>query len=93
MEPRKGSGLVTKEALKKANELTEKIEELEDFMFWCSGRREGFRRYPAAVVKVKRSWCGSIESREYKMPERLQEKVTQCIEEELDLLKAERDSL
>lgn len=84
---------MTAEALKKANELTKKINELEDFMFWCSGRREGFRRYPAAAVKVKRRWCGGIESKEYEMPERLQEKVVQCIQEELDLLETERDSL
>ena len=38
---------MTEEAFKKAERIKENIDELEDFMFWCSGRREGGRKIPA----------------------------------------------
>jgi len=73
------------EELNKANDLSKQIEELENFMFWCSGKREGLRKYKAAVVKMKRKWLGGVESREYSVPERLQDKVVEAMEEELVL--------
>jgi len=81
------------DTLKRANELTLQIKELEDFMFWCSGKREGFRTYPMAVIGIKRRWHGGISSKEYEVTRRLQEKLVACIQEELDLLNAERDNL
>lgn len=84
---------MTEETLKKAISLTKEIDTLECFMFWCSGKRTGLRRYPAALMKIKRSSLGGIESKEYELPARLQEKICDCIQEELDLLKAERNKL
>lgn len=84
---------MTADTLKKANELRKEIERLEDFMFWCSGMRDGFRFYPAAIVKIKRKWCSGIEAKEYAMSTRLQEKVGQCVEEELELLKQELNKM
>ena len=81
------------EELNKANDLSKQIKELEDFMFWCSGKREGFRKYPAAVVAMKRKWHGGVESQEYSMPERLQDKVIETIEGELAMLREELEAI
>ncbi|PYG86721.1 hypothetical protein LY28_02747 [Ruminiclostridium sufflavum DSM 19573] len=89
----KGCGAMTNETLIKAIELTESINELEDFMFWCSGKREVFRFYPASIIKIKRRWWCGVDSKEYELPKRLQEKIAEYIQEELNLLRAERDNL
>ena len=80
-------------ALKRAKELEEEIGRLEDFMFWCSGKRKGLREYPVAIVKLKRKWLGGVKSTEYDLPERLQKCVSECVEEELKLLKKELEEL
>ena len=81
------------ENLKRANELEAKIKELESFMFWCSGKRDGLRKYPVAILKLKRKWYGGVESKEYGLPIRLQERVSECVEEELKLLKHELEEV
>ena len=84
---------MTEEEYKKAKELIKQKEELEGFMFWCSGMREVFRFYPAAIICLKRSWYGAIESREYKLSERLQKRIAEAVEEEITLLNAEIEEL
>lgn len=80
---------MTEETYKKAGELLEEVRKLENFMFWCSGKREGSRKYKAQIVKLKRKWCGGVESEEYDLTERLQRKICQCVEEEIETLKKE----
>lgn len=84
---------MTEEAFKKAESLREKIDELEEFMFWCSGKREGARKMPARVVVLKRKWTGGMKSKEFYIPERLQQKICDCVEEELEELRKELESL
>lgn len=84
---------MTDKVLEKANKLTDKINNLENFMFWCSGKREGLRKYPVSVIKIKRKWFGGVEKREYEVSMRLQEKISNCMQEELDLLKSEFEGL
>lgn len=80
---------MTEKTLIKANELQQKIDCLENFMFWCSGRRDGSRTYPVAIMKLKRKWYGGVESKEYDVSARLRDKISKCVEDELELLKQE----
>ncbi|MDL2250471.1 hypothetical protein LJC51_07460 [Lachnospiraceae bacterium OttesenSCG-928-J05] len=84
---------MTKNEFEKAKELIKQKEELESFMFWCSGMREGFRFYPAAIICLKRRWYGAIESSEYKLSERLQKRIAEVVEEEITLINAEIEEL
>lgn len=80
-------------ALNRAKELESEIGGLEDFMFWCSGRREGLRKYPNVVAILRRKCFGGIDRREYDLSKRLQERIFDCVEEELNLLKKELEEL
>lgn len=84
---------MTEEALKKAKRIKENIDELEDFMFWCSGRREGERKIPARIIVLKRKMIAGLRSEEFNLSERLQEKICDCVEEELKELRKELESL
>ena len=84
---------MTNEAFKEAASLRDKISNLENFMFWCSGKRDIGRKYSASVIKLKRNWVGGVESKEYELPERLQKQISNCVQAELDLLNAELDNL
>lgn len=84
---------MTEEALKKAERIKEKIDELEDFMFWCSGRREGGRKIPARIVVLKRKMIGGLKSKEFNISDRLQQRICNCVEEELEELRKELESL
>lgn len=84
---------MTDEQYKKAKELRTQISELEGFMFWCSGKRDIGRRYPTALIAIKRKWFGGVTSEEYNLTSRLQEQIVQCIENELDMLQKELSDL
>jgi hypothetical protein len=84
---------MTDEQYKRAVEIKREINKLESFMFWCSGKREGGRRYPTALIAIKRKWLGGVKSEEYDLPDRLQEQIIQCIENELDILNTELKEL
>lgn len=84
---------MTEETFKKAESLREKIDILEDFMFWCSEKREGGRKIPARIVVLKRKWIGGMKSKDFYIPERLQQKICDCVEEELEELRKELESL
>ena len=84
---------MTDEQYKKALELKREINKLEDFMFWCSGKRDTGRRYPTALIAIKRKWLGGVKSQEYDLPGRLQEEIVQCIENELNMLQTELSDL
>ena len=84
---------MTEKTYKKAGELLEKIRKLENFMFWCSGKREGARKYKWVIVKLKRKWCGGVREEEFELTERLKEKICQCVEEEIKKKKKELDEL
>lgn len=84
---------MTEEAFKKAERIKENIDELEDFMFWCSGRREGERKIPARIIVLKRKMIGGLKSKEFTISERLQQRICDCVEEELKELRKELESL
>lgn len=84
---------MTEKTYKKAGELLEKIRTLKNFMFWCSGRSGGGRKYKWVIVKLKRKWCGGVSEEEFDITDRLKEKICQCVEEEIELLKKELDEL
>lgn len=84
---------MTDEQYKRAVEIKREVNKLEDFMFWCSGKREGGRRYPTALIAIKRKWLGGVKSEEYSLSDRLQEEIVKCIENELDTMKTELKEL
>lgn len=84
---------MTEGTYRKAGELLEKIRKLESFMWWCSGKREGGRKYRCAIVKLKRKWCGGVSEEEFELTDRLKMKICQCVEEEIELLKKELEEL
>ncbi len=84
---------MTEKTYKKAGELLEKIRKLESFMFWCSGKREGARKYKWVIVKLKRKWCGGVSEEEFDLTDRLKVRICQCVEEEIELLKKELEDL
>lgn len=84
---------MTEEAFKKAERIKENIDELEDFMFWCSGRREGERKIPAIIIVLKRRMIAGLKSKEFTLPERLQQRICDCVEVELEELRKELESL
>ncbi|HJA66961.1 hypothetical protein [Dialister invisus] len=84
---------MTEEAFKKAERIKENIDELEDFMFWCSGRREGERKIPARIIVLKRKMIAGLKSKEFTLPERLQQRICDCVEEELKELRKELENL
>lgn len=84
---------MTEEAFKRAEQIRREIENLEDFMFWCSGKKEGERKLPTRIIVLKRAWIGGLRSSEYEIPERLQEKTCDCVQEEIERLKGELEKL
>ena len=84
---------MTEGTYRKAGELLEKIRKLESFMWWCSGKREGGRKYRWVIVKLKRKWCGGVSEEEFELTDRLKRKICQCVEEEIELLQKELEEL
>lgn len=76
---------MTEEAFKRAEQIRREIENLEDFMFWCSGKKEGERKLPTRIIVLKRAWIGGLRSSEYEIPdidkEEVRKKVQQAKEE------------
>ena len=87
---------MTSESLRRANEIQSQINKLEDFMFWCSGSRDGCRTYPMSVFGVRRKWYGPIEEQEYKFTSEMTElkgEIMDAFEREIARLREELDSL
>ena len=81
---------MTEEAFKKAERIKKNIDELEDFMFWCSGRREGERKIPAIIIVLKRRMIAGLKSKEFTLPEHEQYKKES--EKTYPVLRADEES-
>ena len=90
---------MTEIQFKKYKELTEEIEPLKNFLFWCGKkyRCSSVGSYQTRILKKKfcvgRVGCGAIESTEVKLPLELQSRIVDVIEQYVDEKQKEIDEI
>lgn len=90
---------MTEKQYKKYTELKKEIEPLKNFLFWCGKkyRCTSVGHYQTRILKKKfcvgRVGCGCIENTEVKLPDELQDRIIEVIENYVDEKQKELDEI
>ena len=90
---------MTQQQYDKYTELKKEIEPLKDFLFWCGKqyRCTSVSHYKTRILKKKfcvgRVGVGAIENTEVKLPDELQDRIIEVIEQDVDEKQKELDEI